>query len=431
MLTLPGKWTEQFEDFGEDPYLPYRRLALNRSRSVLDLSFQDRLTALKREVLAHIDREPGVYGMLDDIGRLIYVGKSKALKNRLVSYFLPNSQDEKAGRIVQSAATIVWEYQPNELSALLREQWLIRTWLPRMNVVGMPNRQQQAFLCLGKGPGEQFYVSRYHDADARCSVGPLSGVTAIFRAVEILTRFFKLRDCSQKTPMFLTDQLSLFDMEERAGCIRYELKNCLGPCMTNCNRLEYQSHVSEAAQYLMDGEIDIAAGIETEMIRASQRCHYEYATRLKEDLRIVRWLTKKLQQYRKSREDGPSIYCLSMRSLGNEANRPIWYFLRHGGIVNVSYEPRNQKEWKALTPIFHAWRATEKLIGVSALNPEDTLGLMTSWLQKHGKNLGDNAAPDSYQWIIHSTDLPETWNEAKDVLVQLRTAASLQADRVA
>ncbi len=95
--------------------------------------------------------------------------------------------------------------------------------------------------------------------------------------------------------MFLTDQLSLFDLEERAGCIRYELNNCLGPCMTNCNRVEYQSQVTEAAKFLMNGEIDIAAGIESEMLRASKRCHFEYATRLKEDLRIIRWLTKKLR----------------------------------------------------------------------------------------------------------------------------------------
>lgn len=430
-MALLEKWADQFEDFGEDPYLPHRRLPLNRTRDLGEISFQDRLVALKREILARVEREPGVYGMLDDIGRLIYVGKSKALKNRLISYFLPNSQDEKAGRIVQSAAAIVWEYQPNELSALLREQWLIRTWLPRMNVVGMPNRQQQAFLCLGKGPGEQFYVSRYHDSEARCSVGPLSGVTAIFRAVEILTRFFKLRDCSQKTPMFLTDQLSLFDLEERAGCIRYELNNCLGPCMTNCNRLEYQSQVSEAAKYLMGGEIDIASGLESEMIKASQRCHYEYATRLKEDLRIVRWLTKKLQQYRKSRDDGPTIYCLSTKSLVNESNRPVWYFLRHGGIVSVAYEPRNQTEWLALKPVREAWRATEKMIGVSPLNPEDTLGLMTAWLQKSAKNLTSNGGEDSYQWIVKSTELPDSWRDTKDMLTQLRLATVSYSDRTA
>lgn len=428
-MALSEKWADQFEDFGEDPYLPHRRRPVNRTRDLSGLGFQDRFIALKREVVAHTERQPGVYGMLDDIGRLIYVGKSKALKNRLVSYFLPNSQDEKAGRIVQSAAAIVWEYQPNELSALLREQWLIRTWLPRMNVVGMPNRQQQAFLCLGKGPGEQFYVSRYHDSEARCSVGPLSGVTAIFRAVEILTRFFKLRDCSQKIPMFLTDQLSLFDLEERAGCIRYELNNCLGPCMTNCNRVEYQNHVSEAAKYLMSGEIDIASGLETEMLRASERCHYEYATRLKEDLRIVRWLTKKLQQYRKSRDDGPIIYCLSAKSLGNETNRPIWYFLRRGGVVSVAYEPRNQAEWHALKPVRDAWRATEKMIGVSPLNPEDTLGLMTAWLQKSAKSLASSAGEDSYQWTIKSTELPEAWRDAKDVLTRLQSATASYSDR--
>ena len=430
-MVLSGKWTEQFEDFGQDPFLPDKRKTLHRTRSYRDLEYQERLVALKRDCLAQVQREPGVYGMLDDLGRLIYVGKSKALKNRLVSYFLPNNQDEKAGRIVQTASTIVWEYQPNELNALLREQWLIRTWLPRMNVVGIPNRQQQAFLCLGKGPGEQFYVSRYHDAEARCSVGPLSGVTAIFRAVEILTRFFKLRDCSQKTPMFLTNQLSLFDLEERAGCIRYELNNCLGPCMVHCNRTEYQDHVATASQYLMGAEIDIATGLEKEMLKASQRCHFEYAARLKEDLRIVHWLTKKLRQFRQSRENGATLYCLSVRSLANEAKRPIWYLMKKGGISQVVYEPMNQREWHRLQPTLEAWRAPETILGADILDPEDTLGLMTAWLQKGRKNLLHHDPDDSYQWTINATDLPIEWAHAKKVLAGLRADARLRTDQVA
>jgi len=432
-MAAVGKWMELFEDFGEDPYLPHQRSPLHRTRCLKNLGYEERLIALKREVTAHIEREPGVYGMLDELGRLIYVGKSKALRNRLVSYFLPNSQEEKAGRIVQSASAIVWEYHPNELNALLREQWLIRTWLPRMNVVGMPNRQQQAFLCLGRGPGEQFYVSRYHDSEARCSVGPLSGVTAIFRAVEILTRFFKLRDCSQKTPMFLTNQLSLFDLEERAGCIRYELNNCLGPCMVHCNRTQYQDQVAKAAQYLMGAEIEIATGLEKEMIKASQRCHFEYATRLKEDLRIIHWLTKKLRQFRQSRDDEPSLYCLFVRNPVNEFNRPVWYLLKKGGVIHVSYEPKDQKDWQRLQPVLESWRAREKTLGLHSLNPEDTLGLMTAWLQKGRKILANHGSGtgDAYQWLIKASDLPTSWSETKKLLVSMRKAPQFQTDQVA
>lgn len=424
-MAMLGKWTEQFEEFGADRYAPQGQAKLFRTTCKASLSHSARLAALKNAVMGEVEREPGVYGMLDDTDRLIYVGKSKALRNRLISYFLPNNEEEKAGRIIQSAKTIVWEYHPNELNALLREQWLIRTWMPRMNVVGMPNRQQQAYLCLGKGPGEQFYVSRFHDPEARCSVGPLAGVSAIFRAVEILTRFFKLRDCSQKTPMFLTDQLSLFDMEERAGCIRYELQNCLAPCMTNCNRAFYQAQVSDACRFLMGEEFDIATGIETEMLRAAQRHHFEYAQRLKEDLRIVRWLSKRLQQYRKSRSDGPVLYCLASRSLANPANRPVWYLLRKGGLLHVCYQPRNQKEWNALQKILSGWRTAEETVGLGALDPEDTLGLMTSWLQNGAKKLIKSAPESSYHWSIKADRLPEDWQDVKTLLKQHQSEAEL------
>ncbi len=69
---------------------------------------------------------------------------------------MPNHEDEKAGRIIQTAHTIVWETQPSEFAALLREQQLIRTFKPRFNVVGIPNRQKSLFLCLGKSPARPF-----------------------------------------------------------------------------------------------------------------------------------------------------------------------------------------------------------------------------------------------------------------------------------
>src|SRR5690606_25603617 len=114
--------------------------------------------ALRADVRRYVPRVPGVYGMLDTLGRLIYVGKSKCLRNRLLSYFLPNNEEDKAGRIVQSTCAIVWEYQPSDFAALLREQNLIRVFQPRYNVQGIPRRQQPIYVCLGHAPAEQFYT---------------------------------------------------------------------------------------------------------------------------------------------------------------------------------------------------------------------------------------------------------------------------------
>jgi hypothetical protein len=71
------------------------------------------------------------------------------------------------------------------------------------------------------------------------------------------------------------------------------------------------------------------------------------------------------------------------------------------------------------------------MIGVSSLDPEDTLGLMTAWLQKNAKSLISNTDEGSYQWVVKSTDLPESWRDVKEVLTQKRSAATIHPDRVA
>ncbi len=141
-----------FIDFGEDTLLPYPAPGMCR----VDADSRD---ALRAQVKQFVPKSPGVYGMLDMLGRLIYVGKSKCLRNRLLSYFLPNNEEDKAGRIVDSTSAIVWESQPSDFAAWMREQSLIRQLQPRFNVQGIPKRLKPIFVCLGRGPAEQLYTA--------------------------------------------------------------------------------------------------------------------------------------------------------------------------------------------------------------------------------------------------------------------------------
>ena len=74
---------------------------------------------------------PRVYGMIDDRVRLIYVGKAKNLRSRLLSYFPENSRDPKAGKIISRTKRLVWEQSGDELAALLRELELIQRIRPK------------------------------------------------------------------------------------------------------------------------------------------------------------------------------------------------------------------------------------------------------------------------------------------------------------
>src|SRR5262245_4781802 len=113
---------------------------------------QIQMPRLRGQVHRDCPKTPGVYGMLDAHGDLVYVGKAKRLRQRLLSYFRPKSRDPKAGKVLRAARSIVWETVPSEFSALLRELELIRRWQPRLNIQGQPRRRRPVYVCLGRPP---------------------------------------------------------------------------------------------------------------------------------------------------------------------------------------------------------------------------------------------------------------------------------------
>lgn len=384
---MDARWLETFQDFGPDAFLSHPTLhpfigPLQRIDSTSESPEACR-QQLKQSVLQRVPKAPGVYGMLDVSGRLIYVGKSKLLRNRLLSYFLPGNQEDKSGRIVEHSRAIVWEPQPNEFAALLREQTLIRRWQPRLNVVGMPNRQQPAYLCLGRGPAQQFYIARQWDPTATCCRGPFLGAGNLFRAVELLNRLFLLRDCSPKTTIHLSDQLTLFPLESRAGCLRAEIGNCLAPCQLNISRRAYEDQEALAIRFLSGEPGDVLSKLELEMQRAAAGCHYERAARLREDLRILRWLIKKLQQHRSASENPPCIYWEA--SPLYPSARGILYLLRNGGVQTSVACPTDAHHWPTVREAIRLWLTSHERMDARFCRSEDSLGLVTAWFQKHRK----------------------------------------------
>ena len=88
--------------------------------------------SLRDEVRARAEERPGVYRWLSPNGRILYVGKSVRLRSRLLSYFREDTG--KTARLVAEAASVRWDYIPNEFAALFREMHLIRAWQPEYNV---------------------------------------------------------------------------------------------------------------------------------------------------------------------------------------------------------------------------------------------------------------------------------------------------------
>ena len=143
-------------------------------------------------------KTPGVYGWLNSDGQLIYVGKSKCLQLRLLSYYAKNPSEKKMERIRDQSKFLIWEPISDELLALLREQELIFRWTPEYNAQGQPNRRLPAFLCISKSPAPNLFSTTRLTARVSKLLGQSLGLGGFPKQPPVLTTCSKLRDCPEK-----------------------------------------------------------------------------------------------------------------------------------------------------------------------------------------------------------------------------------------
>ena len=281
---------------------------------------------LKAAVRDHAPRTPGVYGMLGPKGHVVYIGKAKCLRSRLLSYFR-DSSDPKAEKIIRHTYSLVWENVPDEFAALLRELELIRRFRPRFNVLGQPGRQRYVYLCLGRGPAACAYVSREPTGKELAAFGPFVGRAHSQDAVRRFNLEFGLRDCPNTVPMHFAEQGELFDADRAAKCLRYELGTCLGPCGGFCTSGQYAARVKAARAFLEGKDATMLAVLTRAMQAAAAAMEYERAAAIRDRLASMQWLADKLLFLRTARATNSFVYPL----VGAD-HRRRWYLI-HGGIV--------------------------------------------------------------------------------------------------
>ena len=380
---MDALWQHQpVTDFGPDPLNPHP------ARPVEAVGGES-AERLRRQIVRSCPRVPGVYGMLNRKGELIYVGKSKSLRSRLLSYFAASSAEQKGGQIIEQARAIQWETQPHDFAALVREQQLIRRFTPRWNVQGMPQRQRPVYLCLGRRPAATFFLAAKPPVNCVAVEGPFHGARRMNDAVEALNKVFQLRDCSQKQTFRFAEQLPLFDPEHRPGCLRLELGTCLGPCAAGCTRTEYDAQVA-AAESFLDGFNDEPVGIiEQQMQQAAANQQYELAARARNTLKTLRYVQRKLAMLAQARRDYSFVYAAS-----GYDGCSIWYLIRHGEIAATAPAPRNREQYRQLKPTLDRWQnALASRVDRGHGPHPHTLGLVASWFRKQRGELARTFTP--------------------------------------
>lgn len=359
-----------------------------RALSKLDLrkprTTEARVKEMEASVKERAENRPAVYRMVAADGEVVYVGKSKQLRSRLLSYFRGVYPDDKGARILREADTVEWDYVPSEFAALLTELRHIKRYRPRLNVSMKRDGRNLCFIKLTGGVAPRLTVVRGPGNDDRALYyGPFLGAQRVDESLRELSDVLGLRDCTLDKQMKFSDQGEFFSGPPRTpGCLRYELKKCLGPCIAACSSTEYEDRTKLARDFL-DGEDDTPVEVlRAEMEFASNKLEYERAASYRDKLKRLEALRKEFGRLRFAVESLSFSYTVP----GHDGSERV-YIIRRGRVRAELDAPRNDADRSSLNTMLKEIFG-DSTAGMQVPSHEiDELLLLSSWFQRYPDEL--------------------------------------------
>jgi excinuclease ABC subunit C len=247
----------------------------------------DRLQKLNEKAKA-LGKTPGVYLMKDAKGRVIYVGKSASLRDRVGSYFQPSTKLEfqKQGLLVDVVDFDILECE-SEVEALLAENRLIKDIQPRYNA-RLVDDKTFPYLMITSGddfPG--LYVTR-NPTDPKAKLyGPFTSVYQLKEAVQHMQRAFKFRTC----------HLDILEGDDKRRhfrpCLLYAINQCTAPCADKISKEAYGEDIGRLKRFLDGNRTAVLRDLQKEMAEASARLDFEKAAKVRDELKALQSIGKR------------------------------------------------------------------------------------------------------------------------------------------
>lgn len=224
---------------------------------------------------------PGVYKMLDMYGNIIYIGKAKALKNRVSSYFINTAKPEKVRQMVENVYDFDYIVCPSELEALQLESNLIHHNMPFYNILLKDGKAFPYLKIDIKSNFPRVEITRKVKRDGCLYFGPYFNGISVNELYNIINNTFKLKDCNIKTT-------------QKRACLNYHIGNCLAPCINKVDKTQYRKEVEKVVRFLK-GDLTEAREILTEKMQiCSKNLLFEKALEYKRHLEVIEKLNNKL-----------------------------------------------------------------------------------------------------------------------------------------
>ncbi|MDE3177075.1 MAG: excinuclease ABC subunit UvrC [Pseudomonadota bacterium] len=219
----------------------------------------------------HAPNGPGVYRMIGESGDVLYVGKARSIKKRILSYTAPQRQSNRIARMVSETASMVFVTVETEAESLLLEANLIKQLKPRYNVL---LRDDKSFpYILVSGDHEAARITKHRGArDAKGDYyGPFANAGAVTRTLSALQRAFLIRTCADS-----------YYANRSRPCLLHQIKRCAAPCTGEISLPDYAELVEEARAFLSGRSRAVRHRLAREMGEAAEALEFERAARLRD-----------------------------------------------------------------------------------------------------------------------------------------------------
>ncbi|THD37352.1 MAG: excinuclease ABC subunit UvrC [Sphingomonas sp.] len=232
-----------------------------------------------RNVLKTLPARPGVYRMQDARGDVLYVGKARALKNRVTNYTQVERLPKRLQRMVAQTRSMTIVTTNNEAEALLLEAQLIKRFRPAYNVL---LRDDKSFPFILLRADHDFPRVQKHRGARRAKgnyYGPFASAGSVNNTLNALQKLFLLRSCTD----------GFFKTRDRP-CLLYQIKRCSAPCVGRIDKAGYAELVGDAKDFLGGKSTKVQTKLGAQMEAAAEAMDFELAAVLRDRLKALTFI---------------------------------------------------------------------------------------------------------------------------------------------
>ena len=243
---------------------------------------EEKTRELRKKAMS-LPLSPGVYIMRDSGGKVIYIGKAKALKNRVSQYFGSHTNHtQKVINMVENVDTFDYIVTDSEFEALVLECSLIKQYMPRYNILLKDDKGYNYIKITNEAYPSITAVNKIED-DGAAYIGPYMSGYYVSNAVSQARKLFRLPDCGKN-----------FSADTRSRpCLNYHIKLCSAPCAGKISEKDYRESIAEALEFLKGGnKLDIQKMTE-EMEKAAENLEFERAAKIRDRITAVKKMSEK------------------------------------------------------------------------------------------------------------------------------------------